>query len=240
MIILITDFGLHGPYVGQLQAAIYKYNPAVRIINLFADAPVGNPRATSYLINAYHGQFPAGTIFCCVVDPNVGGDADKPVIVSAHKKRFVGPDNGLFNTLLATCSEIHKEEILWRGEALSASFHGRDLYAPVAAMLSLGTAFETAPMTLGLSPDWPVDLAEIVYIDHYGNAITGIRATSLAHNATLGCNGFSLTYARTFSAVSPGYPFWYENANGLVELAVNKGRADRVLNLAIGTRLELN
>jgi S-adenosylmethionine hydrolase len=240
MIVLITDFGLHGPYIGQLQAAIYSYDPTARIISLFADAPVANPRATSYLINAYHTQFPAKTVFCCVVDPNVGGATDKPVIVSAAGKYFVGPDNGLFNTLQAICTDAHKEEILWRGETLSASFHGRDLYAPVAAMLSLGREVQTAPLVSKIPADWPIELAEIIYIDHYGNAMTGIRASNLPQHKHIGCNGLNLSYACTFSAVAAGKPFWYENSNGLVELAVNRGRADQVLGLTIGSRIEIN
>src|SRR4051812_34575712 len=74
MIVLLTDFGLHGPYTGQMKAVLHQAAPGVPVIDLFADAPVGNPKAAAYLLPAYAGWFPAGTVFLCVVDPGVGGE----------------------------------------------------------------------------------------------------------------------------------------------------------------------
>ena len=88
-------------------------------------------------------------------------------------------------------------------------------------------------------PDWPDDLAEIVYVDHYGNAMTGMRAASLPGEARLAAAGRLLTRARTFGDRPPGEAFWYENSNGLAEIAVNAGRADRGLGLAVGTTVEV-
>ncbi len=87
--------------------------------------------------------------------------------------------------------------------------------------------------------DWPDDLCEIVYIDHYGNAVTGLRANMLPGNARLAVAGQLFERARTFSDRSPGTAFWYENSNGLVEIAVNQARADRELGLAIGKLVEI-
>lgn len=84
-------------------------------------------------------------------------------------------------------------------------------------------------------PDWPDDLGEIVYVDHYGNAMTGLRAAILPPDARLAVAGCVLERARTFSDLPPGAAFWYGNSNGLAEIAVNQGRADRALGLAIGT-----
>ena len=87
--------------------------------------------------------------------------------------------------------------------------------------------------------DWPDDLCEIVYVDHFGNAMTGLRAAILPHEAKLATVGRVLERAVTFSDRPPGAAFWYENSNGLAEIAVNQGRADRVLGLAIGTPVEI-
>ncbi len=85
-IVFVTDFGLTGPYVGQMEAVIVSISPRARLINLLADAPVHNPRATAYLLAAYQQHFKAGTIFLCVVDPGVGTQQSLPVIVSAQDK----------------------------------------------------------------------------------------------------------------------------------------------------------
>ena len=87
--------------------------------------------------------------------------------------------------------------------------------------------------------DWPDDLAEIVYIDHYGNAMTGMRGETVAATATLVCGGRTIAPARTFSSVPPDTALWYVNSNGLVEIAINGGRADRLIGLAIGSKVEL-
>src|SRR5947209_2568791 len=95
MIVLFTDFGLAGPYTGQVNAVLHETAPCVLVISLFADAPAGRPKASAYLLAAYAAWFPAGTVFLCVVDPGVGG-ARRPVIVEADCRLYVGPDNGLF------------------------------------------------------------------------------------------------------------------------------------------------
>jgi len=87
--------------------------------------------------------------------------------------------------------------------------------------------------------DWPDDLAEIVYIDHYGNAMTGMRGETVAATASLVCGSRVIAPAPTFSAVPPGAAFWYVNSNGLVEIAVNGGRADRLIELTIGSKIAI-
>jgi len=124
---------------------------------------------------------------------------------------------------------------------MSASFHGRDLFAPVAARLGIGetpAAVAVQAHTLRY-PDWPDDLAEIVYVDRYGNAMTGLRGQAAATSARLSIGGKVLAHAETFSAVPRGTAFWYVNSNGLVEIAVNQGRADRELGLAIGATVAI-
>ena len=128
----------------------------------------------------------------------------------------------------------------WRPERLSASFHGRDLFAPVAAMLARGEPPPGHPRRdeADRRRDWPDDLGEIVYVDHFGNAMTGLRAAMLPAGARLAAAGRMLEGATTFSDRPPGTAFWYENSNGLAEIAVNRGRADE-FGFAIGSPVEI-
>ena len=240
MIVLFTDFGLHGPYTGQVKAVLHQMAPGVPAIDLFADAPVGNPKASAYLLAAYAAWFPVGTVFLCIVDPGVGGT--RPAIaLKADGQWYVGPGNGLFELVLRRATKTRSWDIDWRPKRLSASFHGRDLFAPVAAMLANGEPPRGQLRTDGADrrADWPDDLREIVYVDHFGNAMTGLRAATLPRNTRLAVAGRILERQRTFSDGPPGAAFWYENSNGLAEIAVNRGRADRDLGLVIGTAVEI-
>jgi S-adenosylmethionine hydrolase len=165
------------------------------------------------------------------------GSARIPVVVEADGRWYIGPDNGLFEIVQRRSSGSRTWEITWQREALSASFHGRDLFAPVAAQLARGELPPNEPRAadIGRFPTWPDDLPEVVYIDHYGNAMTGLRAAVVRAGMTLGVAARRLLRARTFSDVPPGAAFWYENANGLAEIAVNLGRAEADLGLRIGS-----
>src|SRR6185437_10499495 len=110
MIVLFTDFGLEGPYTGQVIAVLQREAPGVPVISLFADAPAGEPKPSSYLLAAHAAWFPAGTVLLCVVDPGVGGER-RALIVAADARLYVGPDNGLFEIVsrraaAAQCWEI--------------------------------------------------------------------------------------------------------------------------------------
>ena len=240
MIVLFTDFGLAGPYTGQVNAVLHDTAPAVPVIQLFADAPAGQPKPASYLLAAYAAWFPAGTVLLCVVDPGVGG-ARRGLIVEAAGRLYVGPDNGLFELVLRRANRPRCRQITWRPAVLSASFHGRDLFAPVAGRLARGEPPSTLanPIAAKRYREWPDDLAEIVYIDHYGNALTGLRGESLSPTARLVAGGQEVAHAETFSSVRSGAAFWYVNSNGLIELAVNARRADQALGLSIGSEVAI-
>ena len=236
MIALFTDFGLCGPYTGQVKAVLHREAPGLPVIDLFADAPLHDPRAAAYLLAAYAEWFAAGTVLLCVVDPGVGGPR-APLVVEADGRRFVGPDNGLFELVARRAAAVQAWEIVWRPAVLAPSFHGRDLFAPVAARLAAGHDLAGAlrPARLAARPDLPDDLPEIVYVDRFGNAMTGLRAAALPAGARLRAGGRDLAQARSFPDLPRGAAFWYENANGLAEIAVNQGRADAALGLAIGS-----
>ncbi len=239
MIVLFTDFGLEGPYTGQVKAVLWREVPGMPVFDLFADAPMQRPREAAYLLAAYALAFPAGAIFLCIVDPGVGM-ARPAEALSIDGRWFIGPGNGLFEPLLRR-SQTARSFIIPPEEGISASFHGRDLFAPVAARLARGlspdqTGITAAPAARQL--DWPDDLPAIVYIDRYGNAVTGLRIATMPKNACLDVAGRMVSRARTFGDVPEGAAFWYENSNGLVEIAVNRGRADTYFSeLTVGTAI---
>lgn len=240
MIVLFTDFGLAGPYTGQMKAVLAQRAPGVPVIDLFSDAPAFSAKASSYLLAAYMEIFPAGTVFLSVVDPGVGSDR-LPIALKASGKWFVGPDNGLFEHILRPAGEAEIWQISVDDAAVSASFHGRDVFAPMAAALALGTRpVSLTPLSMDqlVRPDWPDDLNEIVYIDGYGNCMTGIRAARFTGNEIV-IGPAVIPKAHNFSDVPAHEPLIYANANGLMEIAVNQGRADQTLNLSVGSAFRI-
>ena len=237
MIVLFTDFGVEGPYTGQVQARLQQLAPGVPVINLFSDLEPWDVEAAAYLLPAYAAGFPSGTVFLCVVDPGVGGSRPG-VVVSADGCWYVGPNEGLFAILARRAGCVECQE-LPPAVGVSSSFHGRDVFAPVAAQLARGLRVEAEGVSTACleKPDWPDDLLRVVYIDRYGNAITGVRASAVDASQLLTVNGHQLRSAQTFSDVGVGEAFWYANSSGLVELAVNQGCADRVLGVEVGTVL---
>jgi S-adenosyl-L-methionine hydrolase (adenosine-forming) len=236
IIVLFTDFGLEGPYTGQVKTVLHQIAPGVPVVDLFADLPAAKPQPAAYLLAAYSEWFPPGTVILAIVDPGVGGER-AAVVVEAESRWYVGPDNGLLELVARRAARTQTWEISARPEAISASFHGRDLFAPAAALLARGDrpAGRLRPEGISRRPDWPDDLAEIVYIDRFGNAMTGLRAALIPDGARLAAGGRVLARRRTYSDVAEGEAFWYENSNGLAEAAVNGIRADAVLGLAVGS-----
>lgn len=239
MIVLFTDFGQSGLYTGQVQAVLQRDAPGVPVIDLVADAPAYRIQAAAYLLASLRDAFPRGSVFLCVVDPGVGGPR-RPGVLAAGGQWFVGPDNGLFEVVARRAGEpLRWWEVTWTPPRLSATFHGRDLFAPLAAALARGLPPPGIARPVGgmRRADWPDDLAEIIYIDGYGNAITGVRASSLPEGAGLTLGRTHIRRARTFSDAPQGALICYANANGLMEIAANQSRAADMLSLAPGVRI---
>jgi S-adenosylmethionine hydrolase len=241
MILLFTDYGAADIYVGQLKAVLAQRAPGIPVIDLLHEAPPFNVSAGAHLLSALTTRLRAGTVVLAVVDPGVGGERDA-IAVCADGCWVVAPDNGLASVLAARATSTDLYSIGWRPDDLSASFHGRDLFAPVAAMLARGdrNGARLEPKS-GLSVALgPGDLAEIVYVDHFGNAMTGLRACNLSRKTRLAVAGRSMAYAHVFSAAPGGEPFWYENSIGLAEIAANASSAAHSLGLAIGQRVSID
>jgi hypothetical protein len=235
VIFMFTDFGAEGPYLAQMQAVLAAQAPGVHCFNLLSNAPAGDPRRAAYLLAALESGLPAGSIVVGVVDPGVGGER-LAVVVEAGGRRFVGPDNGLFSRVAARDPGARASRIDWWPARLSASFHGRDLFAPVAARLAGGVdvPLSDLPLSALIGADWPDELAEVVYVDGYGNLFTGLRGDRVDDGAVVEVGGRCLRFAPTFSAVPSGEAFWYRNSCGLVEVAVNGGSARERLGLGVG------
>jgi S-adenosylmethionine hydrolase len=235
MICLFTDFGAADLYVGQVKAALHQYAPEARVVDLLNAAPAFNVKAAAHLLAALAARIPAGSVTLAVVDPGVGGGRS-PVAVLADDRWFVGPDNGLLSVMAARAKRTDVFTIGWKPPSLTASFHGRDLFAPVAGMLARGDRRAArldgkARLAQSVGGD---DLAEVIYVDHYGNALTGLRANGVPRKSRLVIEGRWIERARVFSDVPPGEIFWYENSLGLVEVAENAGGAAATLGLRIG------
>jgi S-adenosylmethionine hydrolase len=239
-VVLVTDFGIGSPYVGQMRCVVQGLAPQVPVVDLIADLPPFWPELAAYLLPALVRDLPSASLYLCVVDPGVGGPRDV-VLLEAAGNYYLSPDNGLLAILGGRASDAHWARVTWRPARLSNSFHGRDLFAPAAARLALGQDLPRQPLQQGqwVGADWNEDMAAIIYSDWYGNLMTGWRADRLPRTAQLRSGDRILGYARTFCEVAPGTAFWYENAFGLVEIAVNQGHAGRVLGLDPGDAIEI-
>lgn len=234
-ILLFTDFGADDLYVGQVEAMLDRYAPGVRVIDLLHEAPPFAVRASAHLLAALAQSLPRGHVFLGVVDPGVGSDRGA-VVVRADGRWYVGPDNGLFSVVTARASAKSVWRITGHPPGVSPSFHGRDVFAPMAAAVAADdfpneNVAPAADLAVRLGGD---DLAEVIYVDHYGNCFTGIRARAIPQTNRLVAAGRELPHARVFAEVPAGTAFWYENSSGLVEVAVNHGSAAAALGLAVG------
>lgn len=239
-IALFTDFGVQSLYLAEVEAVVRQLAPSVHVYTLVADAPRCDPLRSGYLLAAISHRLPAQTIVIGVVDPGVGTDQRLPIVLESGGRMYVGPGNALFSQVSQEGPVQHLWEIVWNPDRLSTTFHGRDLFAPIAAQLATGTL---SPDALRLADHeliaTPRDLWEIIYIDHFGNVITGIRGPTVNAGLTLCVRGTSVRFATTFGEVAPHEPFWYVNSMGLIEIAANGVSIAQGLNVRLGSEVTL-
>ncbi len=237
MIITLTDFGVGSPYLAQMRAALRMAGVDCEIIDLVADLAPGNIQAAAHFLATQPRWFPPNSIFLCVVDPGVGGT--RPVMaLQTAGQWFVGPDNGLFDLVAARADHCRRYHVGWRPESISVSFHGRDLFAPVAAALYQqrlnGLDLTTVASPFNLTGT-AIELPEVIYQDTYGNLFTGLLAEHYGGEDRFTICGETLSYCRVFLEAEGDRPFWYENSVGLIEIAINGGSAANQLGATVGT-----
>jgi S-adenosylmethionine hydrolase len=238
VIVLFTDFGARDPYVGQLKARLAEHASGQQVVDLLHDVPDFNAHAGAHLLAALATSFPPGCTFLAVVDPGVGTPREA-VVVMAGGHWFVGPDNGLLSVVAARHADTRLWRITWKPAGLSSTFHGRDLFAPIAAAIARGE-FPTDKLTPidKLEVEFDAgDLARVIYIDHYGNAWTGVRR--VPKDARVSTAGERFQHSECFGEVGKGEGFWFINSVGLLELAVNRGDAAAVYGLTVGAPVQV-
>jgi S-adenosylmethionine hydrolase len=240
LVYFFSDFGAFGPYTGQVEAVI-RHKTHVHFINLLSDAPTANPFLSSYLLAAVYAQLPVKSGYLlAVVDPGVGSER-RVISFTLGEMTFIGPDNGIFSRLIVSHHLSQVSLIDKPSGLLSDSFHARDWFAPVLAEMIEGRftckKYLAADQLTG--NDWPRQITEIIYIDHYGNLVTGLPAGSLENDKKLEINGIEVGYARTFSQAAVGGLFWYRNSMGQIEVAANQASAAELLKARTGTVFEL-
>jgi S-adenosyl-L-methionine hydrolase (adenosine-forming) len=236
---LLTDFGTADYFVGAMKGVILSINPQAVVVDITHEIPAQDVAAGAFTLFAVYDTFPAGTIHVAVVDPGVGSRR-RPIVVSSRDHLFVGPDNGLFTYIYdRDFQAFHITASQYFRQPTSNTFHGRDIFAPIAAALSNGID----PASLGPRISDPVRLSipvtpTVIHIDHFGNLITNIR--QLPEGASLLVNGRLITAFRSFFGEESGEePFAIWGSAGLLEIAVNGGSAAESLGAKRGDRIEI-
>lgn len=252
VISLLTDFGLADPYVGEMKGRILAGAPGVDLVDLTHSIPAGDIAAGAFLLSRAWEAFPEGTVHLAVVDPGVG-TRRAALAVDASGHWFVGPDNGLLSMAVGTPDRIWRLDAdrVVPGQKPSPTFHGRDLFAPAAVRLAqgedpAGMATEARSMT-GLEPVFEQRgdrlVGEVLWVDHFGNAITAIGADALAEvgpevQVRVGALRLQGLH-RTFGDVESLTPLAYIGSGGTLELAVRDGDLSERFGIERGSRVEI-
>jgi S-adenosyl-L-methionine hydrolase (adenosine-forming) len=257
LVTLLTDFGTADYFVAAMKGVILSADPRVPIIDISHDIPPQDIQAAAFTLLAVYSSFPAATIHVAVVDPGVGSRR-RPVLVATDMQRFVGPDNGLFSYVLDRepgARIFHLTRERYFRHPVSTTFHGRDVFAPVAAALVQGVA----PAELGQEVTDPVRLpplrpqpeedgrlrASIIHIDRFGNCATSISRRDLPpgeppRGMRLEVAGREIRDLRRFYAegdAGDGELFTIWGSAGFLEIAANRDSAARLLGVERGERL---
>jgi S-adenosyl-L-methionine hydrolase (adenosine-forming) len=242
---LLTDFGTSDSYVAEMKGVILSRTPTAVLIDITHGIHPGEIRSAAYVLGRTWRQFPGGTVHLVVVDPGVGTSREA-LAFSAHGHFFVGPNNGVFTPVLHD-AEV-EAVVLPTPEGASATFHGRDLFAPAAAALArgaslseLGQPFSGRPERLAYTEphyEGKSIVGEIVYIDRFGCLITNLTTELVPPYATMEVEDLDLgPLRRTFNDVTNGGLLAYVGSGGAIEIAVRNGSAARRLGVGVGGRV---
>ncbi len=246
---LLTDYGTSDAYVAELKGAILTANPSASVVDLTHEVEAYDLREGAYLLSRAAAMFPSGTTFVVVVDPGVGTPRRPVAMRTATGKTFVGPDNGLFSLVMASDGpcETHelKETRFWRTPEPSTTFHGRDIFGPVAAHLAGGTPLSAVGPRVDdpVRVDFPAAKNDggvlrgmVLHVDHYGNISTNVPAAMVTAKAYV-VNGVVFPRARTYGEVPVGAPVLVVDSIGSAELALNQKSLAATGNWRAGTTL---
>ncbi|MCI0704578.1 MAG: SAM-dependent chlorinase/fluorinase [Planctomycetia bacterium] len=256
IITLTSDFGRASPYVAVMKGVILSINPAACIVDLTHDIRPQDIRHASYILGTAAPYFPPLTIHVCVVDPGVGSER-AAICARADPHYFIGPDNGVFTNVFREHMPPNwirrlTEPSFWRKNPPSDTFHGRDIFAPVAAHLSRGADSARLGPELMEPVLLPMHSAitfgnrwqgEIQFVDDFGNLITNIPAsgvTSLPVKVSVGGRSLGVVrWVRTYSEAKAGELVSLFSSDGFFEIAQVKENASTKLNISAGTPVEL-
>ncbi len=255
VVTLLSDFGSRDPFVGLMKGAILALAPAARLVDLGHECDAYDVAAAAFWLARGFGYFAAGAVHLAVVDPGVGSTR-RALAAVAGGHAFVGPDNGLLAEALAGAGPFEVIELdpvrAGRGGEPSATFHGRDLFAPAAARLCAGAPLASLgrpldPASLAPSPlpaprrEGGALAGEVVLVDRFGNLITNLGADPRAAGAGARVQwaGGELPLSRTYADAAPGAPLALVNSFGVVEIAVREGSAAAAFGLGRGSRVRL-
>ncbi len=252
VIVLMTDFGLTDPFIGQMKGVILSLAPAAQIIDLTHAISPQNIAQGAFQLGKSIYFFPDGTIFVAVVDPEVG-TSRKAIAIKTDRYTFLAPDNGLLTSVLQGdnirhCVHITKEHYMLRTQ--SSTFHGRDVFSPAAAHLATGVS----PLELGheIEPSACAKISlpsctasdngkawngHIISIDHFGNLVTSLDSKSIDFSRewfvkTAGCPPLPISV--TYGEVAEQQLLAYVGSSGMIEIAVRNGNAAKLLGLRDG------
>ncbi len=253
IITLTTDFGGSDPYAGILKGVILNIFPYAKIVDITHNIPPQDIWQASWTIESSYNFFPHGTIHLCIVDPDVGS-ARKSILLETKNYFFIGPDNGIFTSI------IEKEEIIdvieltekkyWL-QNISQTFHGRDIFAPVSAHLAKGTVSKDFGLPLQKENLVKLPLNNFTknekgytgivrHIDHFGNLVTNIPDTILSNKIQGKFKGIDFKgLVANYSESEPNKLFAIKGSSGYLELFVNKGNAAKITNAKIGDKVEV-
>ncbi len=254
LVTLLTDFGPGSVYVGQMHGVLRTHAADLQIVDLAHDCPPGGIAAAGYLLAQSFGHFPPGTVHVAVVDPGVGSER-KILAARAHDYTFLAPDNGLLGAVLTDAAEpevrsVENESLM--ADLVAPTFHGRDVFAPVAAFLASGGALSTVgPRVAPLDARWGPAVHDggitgtVLLVDPFGNLVTDVpqallQALGPPEQIVACVGGASIAgLERTFSDVALGASLIYVGSGDHLEVAVNGGRASEVLGLGVGDPVEI-
>ncbi len=263
IITLLTDFGLKDVYVGVMKGVIAQINSNLKVIDLTHEIPPQNLFAARFCLQNAYPYFPPETVHVAVVDPGVGSTR-RAIAIQLPNSFLVGPDNGIFSGVLESLEVENIKVVLltnseyWRTKTPSTTFHGRDIFAPVAAHIASGVKLENLGEEINPESLVKLSLNNITFtdsglagcvqhIDHFGNIITNISSSYITgknwsvivNNNVNFSPGHTIYSGNTYADCKPGELIAIIGSHGFVEIAANGSSAEDKLNFKYGDKVEI-